>query len=134
MRWLRAGGAVLLGYVISQGVNGVLVYFWYVRGSAPGLGLRVGVTAAVFAATGWAAGAMTSWAGGVYGGRASLAAGGLVGLVTVANIVIDVAAEPLWHKLVVLFLMAPLIALAGTRTKTAPESGRDGGGSSGGPS
>lgn len=115
MKWIRAVGAVLLGYVVSQGVNGVLVYYFYVADNVSADVLVVPVTVIAFVLAGLLAGELTARAAGAESLLAVRALTGLIVLVTVGNIVMDVATEPLWHKLVVLAVMAPAVLWVGSR-------------------
>jgi len=126
MRWVRVVLAAVLGFVLSQGLNGFFVYFWYFGNRSVGLPLLVVLTVTFFAVAGCFAGYAT---GRIAGGGAKLAgiiAAGLIVAVTIGNIVLDVAAEPLGHKLVVIFLMAPVVAVMAARegpgTSIEPQS------------
>lgn len=109
---LRGVGAVILGYILCQGVNGFFVYFWYVSdGSAPPDMLPV-ITTLLFLVVGLGTGWICARLAGRFGMRAAWTLAALVGLVTIGNIIADVAAEPLWHKLIVLSVMVPGIVVA----------------------
>ncbi|NNF14772.1 MAG: hypothetical protein HKN72_16205 [Gemmatimonadetes bacterium] len=117
---LRGIGAVVLGYVLSQGINGLFVYFWHIGDRTAPPGVLPGLTFLFFLAVGLASGWVCVRVGGRFAMRAAWVLAGLVGLVTVGNIVADVAAEPLWHKLIVLLVMAPAIVVAARKTSPAP--------------
>lgn len=117
MKWIRGGVAAVLGYVISQGLNAAFVYYWYVYSSSTGTALLALLTVVFFAAVGIATGYVVSRIAAPHGRWAGLVTGAFVAAVTVGNIVADVAVEPLWHKLIVLLLMAPAIAVASWRAE-----------------
>ena len=121
MEVLRGVGAVVLGYVLCQGTNGLVVYSWYVGDrSAPEV-LGPPLTFLLFAAVGLATGWICARIAGRYAKICAWILGGLVALVTVGNMVADVAAEPFWHKLIVLLVMAPAIVFAAHKATPAPE-------------
>lgn len=104
----RALAAIVLGYVVAQALNSAVVYALYF-GAAPPLNLRVAVTVAMCVAGGVLGGLAVrlvareaaAWAGS----RAAMA----IALVTLANLAMNKAAEPVWHRVLVLTIMAPLV-------------------------
>lgn len=123
MQILRAVLATVLGYVVSQGVNGIFVYFWYVGDRPAPLAVLAPLTLVVFFCTGFATGHLTMRLGGPHALNATRAVAALIALVTVGNIVLDVAAEPLWHKLVVLLVMAPTVLWVAQKRGGTPSGG-----------
>lgn len=115
MKQLRGVAAVLVGYVLSQGVNGLFVYYWYFGERSVPLAVLAVITVTLFLAVGIATGYLAAWMGGEYGLKAAWVLAVLIAAVTVGNIVADVAAEPLWHKLIVLLLMAPAVVVSARR-------------------
>lgn len=116
---LRGIGAVVLGYLLSQGINGLFVYFWHIGDRTAPAGVLPALTFLLFLAVGLATGWVCARVAGRFAMRAAWALASLVGLVTVGNIVADVAAEPLWHKLIVLLVMTPAIVVAARKASRA---------------
>jgi len=115
MKWMRVVLAVVVGYALSQGLNAAFVYFWYFGDRAIGTPLLAVITVVSFAIVGVGAGYATGRIAGAAGKLAGGIAAALIVAVTVGNIIADVAAEPMWHKLLVIFLMAPLVAVVAGR-------------------
>lgn len=127
MKWVRGVGAILLAYVVSQGLNAGWVYFWYFSGRSLGTVFLFGATLFFLATAGIVSGYAAGKLSSPHGKSVGLVAAVLIAAVTVGNMVADVAAEPLWHKLIVLVVMAPLLAVAAARTGSTGETavGRD---------
>ena len=115
MTWVRGVIAVVLGYVISQGLNGAYVYFWYFGDRSIHTALLFIITAVFMAVVGAVSGHVAGRLARPYGNISGWVAAALIAAVTVGNIIADVAAEPLWHKLIVLLVMAPLVGIAASR-------------------
>ena len=107
----RAGAAVILGYLVSQGLNAASVYLWYVAERSAPLVLELAGTGLLFLAVGLATGRLVASVAATRRRGAARVLGGLVVLVTIGNILADVAVEPLSHKLIVLLVMVPAILL-----------------------
>ena len=129
MKWLRGVLAVAVGYIVSQGLNGVFVYFWYFGERSLGTPVLAVLTAAFLGVVALVAGYLTGRVAAPNGKMAGLATAGLIVAVTIGNIVVDVAAEPMWHKILVIVVMAPIVAAAAARfspptstTEPAPSS------------
>jgi hypothetical protein len=119
---VRGVAAVIFGYALSQGINGLFVYFWYFGERSLGVAPLSTLTFFTFLAVGLGTGYLTARLGGTHGLSATRGVAALIVLVTVVNIVADVAAEPLWHKLIVLLVMAPAVVWAGVRTMKGAEA------------
>ncbi|MGI9627837.1 MAG: hypothetical protein ACR2QM_13455 [Longimicrobiales bacterium] len=119
MAWLRGVSAVVIGYVVSQALNAAFVYYWYFGDRSLGAPALVLVTLVFFAVVAVATGYLVGRVAAPHGRWAGSIAGALIAAVTVGNILADVAAEPLWHKLVVLLLMAPALAVTAGRVGAA---------------
>ena len=119
MKWMRVVLAVVLGFVLSQGLNGYFVYFWYFGQRAVALPVLVVLTVTFFAIVGCFAGYATGRIAGASAKLGGVLAAGLVVAVTIGNIILDVAAEPLWHKLLVIFVMAPVVAVMAAQAPPA---------------
>ena len=122
MKAVRGVAAVVFGYALSQGINGLFVYFWYFGERSLGVVPLSVLTFFTFLAVGLGTGHITARLGGTHGLHATRGVAALIALVTVVNIVADVAAEPLWHKLIVLLVMAPAVAWAGVRATKGEEA------------
>ncbi len=63
MKQVRGVAAVLVGYVLSQGVNGLFVYYWFIGGRSAPLAVLAVITLALFLAVGLATGYLAAWMG-----------------------------------------------------------------------
>lgn len=124
MRWVRGTVAVLLAYVISQGLNGAFVYFWYFGDRTLETPLMFAVTAGFFGVVGAGSGYVAGRIAAPNGRLAGWLAAGFIVVVTVGNIVADVAAEPLWHKILVILVMAPLVGILASRAGPAMKAAK----------
>lgn len=115
IRALRAVGAIVLGYVgFAGGLSALVLAVWDAGRVQPtGIGLLPIVLALV--ALGLVVGVVTGAMGGELGRVAAYIVGALVLAVTIINILLDVAIEPLWFKLCVIGLVIPAIVVAGRR-------------------
>ena len=113
-RWLRSLGSLVAGYLLLVLTNMLFVIAWFVQPIAawPPLAIAaVCVPYTLLCALG--AGYATAW---VAGRRERFHVGvlvALVGVVTVISLVLDVAAEPTWYKLLYFAGMAPATLLGG---------------------
>lgn len=107
MKWIRGVIAVVVGYVVAQGLNSLLVYYWYIGDGAPGGWLGPVLTVVLFVLFGLAAGHLAGIIAREQHAAVGIMLATLIVVVTVGNIVADVAAEPLWHKVLAIAVLAP---------------------------
>lgn len=116
MKWFLLILSVIFGYIFSQAFNMIYVMFWYIGKRADSFALLPLITIVYFLIVGIATGFLVGLISRKLKHVASYIIAGLVVLVTVINIFLNVAAEPLSHKLIVIFVLAPAIIL-GTHLK-----------------
>lgn len=113
---LRTAAGVIVGYVVYAFCSMTLV--GAVMGSQS-TGTTISSLAAL-AVIGGIAGALTALIAGPKSGLAVAITAGLVTLATVANLALQLGAEPVWFKLGTLLLTVPALLLVGRRL--APRS------------
>lgn len=115
MRVLRAVAGVVLGYVIVAGALSLLVMTWWINEWLPvSLSWIVAIMIALMLA-GWLAGTLARIVAGDFARVSVYVLAALTALVMTINIILDVAAEPLWFKALVLALTLPSILISGLR-------------------
>jgi len=114
MRWFLLVLSVIFGYIFSQTLNGLFVYHFYIRADKEPISALPFVTVLFFILVGVTTGAIIAFISRTLKLMAAYISAGLILLITIANIVLDVAAEPLLHKLIVIFVLTPSI-LVGVR-------------------
>jgi len=93
----------------------LIVTTWWIRLWLPMGPLWVVAIGVSLILSGWLAGLLARRMAGDGGERAVYAAAAMTVLVTVTNIVLDVAVEPLWFKVLVLTLLVPSLLVSGRR-------------------
>jgi hypothetical protein len=124
MKWVLFVVSIVFGYTFSQLVNGLFVYFFYFEDRAETVPLLPLITVIWFLIVGLITGFLQARIARTWWKLSSVIAAGLVVLVTILNIYLNIAAEPLSHKLIVIFVLAPAIVFGsqfGNKAET-PES------------
>ncbi|NJM53945.1 MAG: hypothetical protein HC846_11490 [Blastocatellia bacterium] len=97
--------------LFSQGLHSLFVYYFYIGKGAETMSFLPVITVAFFFdCRGCYRFLVTKIARGL-GKVSTFIVTGLIVLVTIANIILNIAAEPLWHKLTVIFVLAPAVIL-----------------------
>lgn len=116
-RLLRSAGGVLAGYaVVGLGLSFIVVA-WWIEGWLPLGTLGIAAIVAALCLVGGLAGWVASTIDGSESSVAVLGVAVLTTLVLVANIVMDVAIEPLWFKLLAIGSIVPIVLLVGRRKR-----------------
>ncbi len=116
----RAVGAVILGYVLVAGGLSLIVMTWWINEQLPVSVPWVAAIVVGLAVLGWVAGKTARLVAGEFARTSALVLAALTTLVMTANIILNVAAEPLWFKTAVLVVTVPCIIIAGLRGGSSP--------------
>ena len=119
MNALRTIAAVLIGYVVFAMASMMLV--GQVMDREGPVIVVVGLVA--LAMIGLAAGYVASSIAGGKGRLTGCILAGLVAVATLANLVMQLGAEPTWYKVGTLILTAPMILLVGLRGSRPEKTG-----------
>ena len=122
-RWLRVLLGAVLGYLVVAGSLTLIVMTWWINEWLPLGPLWIAAIVGALILSGWLAGSCARRVSGGAGRPALYAAAAITVIVTTANIVLGVAAEPLWFKVLVLTVLVPSLFVAGLRTGSARASG-----------
>lgn len=109
MKWILLVLSVIFGYMFSQVFNMMFVMYWYIGKRADSFSILPLITIIYFLVVGIATGFLMSLISKKLKRIASYIVAGLVILVTLLNIYLNVAVEPLSHKLIVIFVLVPAI-------------------------
>lgn len=115
IKFSRAIGAVILGYVMVAGGLSLIVMTWWINEQLPVSVPWIVAIVVGLAALGWLAGRTARLVAGEFARTSALVLAALTTLVMTANIIMDVAAEPLWFKAAVLLVTVPGVIIAGLR-------------------
>jgi hypothetical protein len=121
MKWVLLVVSVIFGYIFSQAFNMVFVIFWFIGKRADSFALLPLITIIYFVIAGIATGFLMGLISRQLKNIASYIVAGLVVLVTLLNIYLNVAAESLSHKLIVIFVLAPAIIWGAYLVKSKTE-------------
>ncbi|NNE66045.1 MAG: hypothetical protein HKN33_05710 [Pyrinomonadaceae bacterium] len=113
MKWIRFIVAIVIGYILSQSINMLLVLLFYGGGSGNSVP-AFGGSAVGLAIGGLLTGIVVRLIAGPLFWPSACAAAGIVFIVTLLNIYLHVAIEPLSYKLTVLVVLVSSI-LIGSR-------------------
>ena len=122
MKWFLLILSVIFGYIFSQAFNMIFVMYWYIGERADSFALLPLVTIIYFLIVGIATGFLVALISRKLKHLASYIVAGLVILITILNIFLNLAAEPLSHKLIVIFVLAPAIVFGAYLVKPKKES------------
>ncbi len=120
IRVVLAGLGIVVGYAIVAGGLSLIVMTWWVNEWLAVGPVSIAAIAVALLAVGWIAGfvaasiarATARWA--IYG------VAGLTLSVLIVNIILDVAAEPLWFKVLAIALVLPAVLISGARRSGEP--------------
>jgi hypothetical protein len=111
MKIIRSIASVLAGYLVFALGSSAFVYVWFIQRRSAVDVVSILLSLVCLAAIGLAGGFVTSL---IAGRRALLHCGivaALVGLVTIGNLLMGVAAEPVWYKALVFVVFVPALLL-----------------------
>ncbi len=120
MRYLRTALGGIVGYAIVAGGLSLLVMTWWINETLPVTALWIGVILIALPLIGWVAGKMAALIAGELAKAAIYIVCGMTLAIMTMNIVLDVAAEPLWFKLCAIGLIIPGVLRAGPARRTSP--------------
>lgn len=109
--WLRGIASVVAGYVLAAYANMAWVMWWHVGERPLNVVLLGLLTAVMFAASGWVAGALLKLIAGPAARVAGNVAAALLVLAGVVNLAMGAALEPGWHTLMAILIQAPVLLL-----------------------
>jgi len=112
MNLIRAFGAVVVGYLIYA-VSSMLLVGLVMAQKGP---IMVGLACVALAAIGWVAGFVAVKVAGSMRRPAAFILAGLISAATIANLVLQLGAEPTWYKIATLLLTVPAILIASLRS------------------
>ncbi|MCI0390861.1 MAG: hypothetical protein MOB07_19115 [Acidobacteria bacterium] len=111
MKIIRSIASVLAGYLVFALGSSTFVYVWFIQRRSAADTVSILLSVICLAAIGFACGFVTSL---LAGRRALLHCGivaALVALVTIGNLLMGVAAEPVWYKALVFVVLVPALLL-----------------------
>lgn len=111
MKIIRSIFAVLAGYLVFALGSSAFVYAWFIQRRSAAEVISILLSVVCLAAIGLVGGFVTSL---IAGRRALLHCGivaALVVLVTIGNLLMGVAAEPVWYKALVFVVLVPALLL-----------------------
>lgn len=123
MRYLRLALAVVIGYAIVAGGLSLLVMTWWINGTLPVNVAWIPVILVALLVTGWIAGRVAALVAADLEKPAVYLVAGLTVAILTMNIILDVAAEPLWFKVCAMgLIVAGDIAAVRRSKRSSPES------------
>ena len=107
MRYLRLALGAIVGYAIVAVGLSALVMTWWINETLPASATWIVVILIALVLIGWVAGTVAALIAGVLAKPAVYVVCAMTLAIMTMNIVLDVAAEPLWFKLAAIGLIVP---------------------------